>query len=276
MIAVNRIVLVIASIVFSLTGYSQFHTFASRSELGFLAGGSYYIGDLNRYKHFKGTGPSAGLIYRYNFNTRLALRATFAYGRVEGNDSWSKDPVANNRNLNFRSNIFELATGVEFHYVSFQLGSKRHIATGYLFGGLALFHMNPKGNNDGEWVELRPLQTEGRGTPLNDKKNYSKFQLGIPLGLGFKVALGKRATFNIEYGLRKTFTDYLDDVGSGTYVDPVELAAINGSLAAQMSNRSIDQDRYGVRGNGKTKDWYFMFGAGFTFRLGDPAKCMYK
>ena len=99
MIPVNRIILVIASLVISLAGYSQFHTFASRSELGFLAGGSYYIGDLNRYKHFKGSGPSVGLLSRYNVNPRLALRFNFGFLKVTGDDAWSDDPVAQKRRL---------------------------------------------------------------------------------------------------------------------------------------------------------------------------------
>lgn len=275
MILKNRIILVIASLVFSLTGYSQFHTFGSRSELGFLAGGAYYIGDLNRYKHFKGVGPSVGLLYRYNMNPRLALRFNFSYMRVQGDDAWSDDPVALNRNLNFRSNLLEFAGGVEFHYVSFQLGSQKYRATGYLLAQVAMFHMNPKTMYDGEWTELRPLQTEGQGTEIGARGNYSKFQFGIPLGLGFKFGLGKRATFNIEYSIRKTFTDYIDDVGAATYVDRIELENINGATSANLSNRSFDQDPYGVRGNAKTKDWYASLGIGFTFRLGDPSKCQY-
>ncbi len=268
--------MVIASLVISLSGYSQFHTFASRSELGFLAGGSYYIGDLNRYNPFKGMGPNLGLLYRYNVNPRLALRFNIGYLRVSGNDAWSKDPATVNRNLSFRNDLFELGGGVEFHYVSFQLGSKKNRATGYLLAQLALFHMNPKTQYEGEWIELRPLQTEGQTHDFGARGMYSKFQVAIPLGIGFKFALGDRATFNIEYAIRATFTDYIDDVGSRTYVDAVELAYVNGDVAAALSNRSINQDRNGMRGTSGSNDWYASLGIGFTFRLGDPSKCMYK
>lgn len=273
------------SIIFlcvSLGSSAQFHTAMSRSELGVMLGGMYYIGDLNRFGHFKGTQPAAGLIYRYNVHSRLSVRANFAYGNVIGDDAWAKDPLLTNRNLNFKSDIFELAAGVEFHYMPFQLGSKRsrggskkYRGTAYLLAQIAMFRMNPKTMHNGEWIFLQPLGTEGQGTALSKRGHYGLFQMSIPLGLGLKLSLGRRAALGIEYGIRKTFTDYLDDVGADSYVDPVELAATNGPLATALSNRSLDGSRFGKRGTATTKDWYSFFGITFTFRLGDPNKCAF-
>lgn len=273
------------SIIFlcvSLGASSQFHTAMSRSELGVMLGGMYYIGDLNRFGHFKGTQPAAGLIYRYNVNSRLAVRANVSYGNVIGDDAWAKSPVIKNRNLNFKSDIFELAAGVEFHYMPFKLGGKKsrggkqYRGTAYLLAQIALFRMNPKTMHNGEWIFLQPLGTEGQGTSLNAKGHYGLFQMSVPLGVGVKLALGRRAALGIEYGIRKTFTDYLDDVGADSYVDPAELALTNGPLSAALSNRSLDGSRYGKRGTSATKDWYSFFGLTFTFRLGDPEKCAFK
>jgi hypothetical protein len=133
--------------------------------------------------------------------------------------------------------------------------------------------MNPKTEINGDMVELQPLGTEGQGSDLSSKNNYSLTQLCIPLGVGVKFALGKKAALSLEYGIRKTFTDYLDDVGSGSYVDPSLLSVANGPLAADLSNRSLDGDRFGKRGNASTKDWYTFFGGSLTFRLGKPNKC---
>lgn len=265
----------LAFVCVSMFSRAQFHTAMSRSELGIMFGGMYYIGDLNRFGHFKGTQPSAGLIYRYNIHSRLAFRANFTYGSVVGDDAWAKDPLLVNRNLNFRSDIFELGAGVEFHYMPFQLGSKRYRGTAYLLAQFAIFHMNPRTNYNGEWVHLQPLGTEGQGTELNSRGRYGLYQMSIPLGLGIKLSLGRRASIGLEYGIRKTFTDYLDDVSSDTYADPVILAATNGPLAAALSNRSLNGDRNGKRGTSATKDWYAFFGVTFTFRLGDPQKCAF-
>jgi hypothetical protein len=273
------------SIIFvclSLGTSAQFHTGMSRSELGVMLGGMYYIGDLNRFGHFNGTQPAAGLIYRYNVNSRLAVRANFSYGNVIAKDAWSKNNLIVNRNLDFKSDIFEVAAGVEFHYMPFQLGGKQsrggkqYRGTAYLLAQIAMFRMNPKTMYNGEWIFLQPLGTEGQGTALNKKGHYGLYQMSIPLGVGVKLSLGRRATLGIEYGIRKTFTDYLDDVGADSYVDPAKLALTNGPLSAALSNRSLDGSRYGKRGTSVTKDWYSFFGLTFTFRLGDPEKCAFK
>src|SRR5690554_4337047 len=83
--------------------------FKSRSSLGVMLGGSYYIGDLNQFGHFKNTNFSGGIIYRYHVNSRLELRGGLRYGRVEGYDADSKDPYRQARNLSFESQIFEVA-----------------------------------------------------------------------------------------------------------------------------------------------------------------------
>ena len=71
--------------------------------------------------------------------------------------------------------------------------------------------------------------------------------------------------------MRKTFTDYLDDV-SKRYYDPVLLAAAHGETAAIMSDKSIGTDpnytnRGRQRGNATTKDWYAFAGIILTLKL---------
>lgn len=253
---------------------AQYSTGAFKSELGFMVGGSYYIGDLNPFMPYRNTNLAGGLVFRYNIHSRLSLRANFTYGKLEGYDSESKESLLVDRNLSFSTHIWELGAGLEFNYFPFQLGHDRYKGTAYILTEIGLFRMNPKTiADDGGEVELQPLGTEGQGSALSSKSAYGLTQLVIPLGVGAKVSLGKKASVNFEIGLRKTFTDYIDDVGSGSYVDPVLLAAENGPLAAELSNRSLSDSRYGRRGNASTKDWYVFSGVMLTFRLGKPAKC---
>lgn len=266
-----------SAIVFSLSVLSvaaQKQNFRSKSELGFMAGGSYYIGDLNQYDHFKDSKLALGVLYRYNINPRVAVRANVTYGNVGASDASSENSLLKNRNLSFNSEIYEVASGVEFSYFPFQIGHPRYKASAYLLAEIGIFYMNPttKASN-GDVIELQSLGTEGQGTALSSEGPYSKTQLCIPLGIGFKVALGNKVALSLEYGIRKTFTDYLDDVHSNRYVNPDDLAAINGPLAAELSNRSLDGSRYGKRGNPTTKDWYAFFGGMITFRLGGGPKC---
>jgi hypothetical protein len=247
----------------------------SRSEFGFLVGGSYYIGDLNQYSHFKNTNFAAGVLYRFNVHSRLAIRANLTYGSIEASDAESKFALLRNRNLSFQSKIYELAGGVEFNYFPFQIGHSKYRGTAYLLAEMGLFHMNPTTEYNGEEIELQSVGTEGQGTELSSKKGYGKTQLTIPLGLGCRFSLGKSVSLSFEYGIRKTFTDYIDDVGSNRYVDATALAAINGPIAGALSNRSLDGSRYGKRGNTSTGDWYSFFGMMLTFRLGSPDKCFH-
>lgn len=255
---------------------AQTDKFSTRSTLGVMIGGSYYIGDLNQFGHFKHTKLSGALIYRYHVNSRVAVRGALRYGKVEGYDSDSNDPYKQQRNFSFESQIFEFSAGVEFNFLNYKLGNDEYFFTPYMFLDLGVFKMDPKTNYNGEMVKLRGIGTEGQGSNLTDLKRYPLVQFVIPFGIGFKINLGKKAALTLEYGLRKTFTDYLDDVGGGDFLDREDLALQNGNIAAQLSDRSAnDVKMTGKRGNPATKDWYSMFGIGVTFKLGKANTCYY-
>jgi hypothetical protein len=82
----------------------------------------------------------------------------------------------------------------------------------------------------------------------------------------------------VEFGARRTYTDYLDDV-SGRYVDPAQLAAINGDVAGALSDRSINRaagedNTFYLRGNRETNDWYFISAISMSFKIFDnPERC---
>lgn len=256
---------------------AQIENFASRSSLGFMVGGSYYIGDLNRYKHFKNTNLSFGLVYRYHLNSRVELRGNFRYGKVEAYDSESGNADQLARNLSFESTLFELTGGIEFNYMNYKMGNKEYFFTPYMFIDIGVFKMDPQTEYNDEMVSLQSVGTEGQNSDLSSENSYPLTQVVIPFGIGFKFNLGNRAALSLEYGIRKTFTDYLDDVGPGSYLNKADLAQQNGNIAANLSDRSAsDVQMTGSRGNAETKDWYSMFGIMFTFSLGNPDNCFYR
>lgn len=244
-------------------------------ELGLTGGVSYYTGDLNPYKHFRNNHFAGGIFLRDNVNDRFAWRLSFTYGNVSGADSLSSNPNRSARNLSFRSRIIEIGPIFELTFVKFSLGNiTDKSATFYLLAGMTYFNMNPQGQLNGEYVDLQPLGTEGQGTNLNSRRAYSLNQISIPLGIGMKGNISKRVCIGLEYGLRKTFTDYLDDV-SGKYVDPNQLAIQNGPMAAHFANQSTDSPAIAgtLRGNPNTKDWYAFALATLSVRLGKLNKC---
>ena len=113
---------------------------------------------------------------------------------------------------------------------------------------------------------MQPLRTEGQASP------YKRLQPSVPMGVGIKMALGKRGCLGFEWGMRKTFTDYIDDV-SGSYADPTVLASTNGTASAALSDRSIDSDPITnnnigrQRGNSQNKDWYSFLGITLSFKF---------
>ena len=254
-------------IIILITFFSIINVTAQIPEIGVFGGGAYYIGDLNPYTHFKQTNYAVGVIYRHNFdNERIALRVQGIYGKVSGNDAKSNDVNQLNRNLNFSSSVLEIGPLIEINFIDYIVGvmsrKKFKFQTPYLFAGITYFKMNPLGTYEGQTVELQPLATEGQETSQNASQNrYGLKQISIPLGLGYKFNVTKRFAFSLEYGIRKTFTDYLDDV-SGRYPDLELLSSEAGQLSAQMSDRTLNEEgytdlNYGTsRGNSKNKDWY--------------------
>lgn len=235
-------------------------------EIGIFVGGSYYIGDLNPSRQFFLSQPAGGILYRFTPNYRYAFRASFNFGNIMGDDSQSEDADQRQRNLNFKSRVYELAVTAEFNFLEYRISNDKHRFSTYLFAGLAVFNFNPLGNlGGGDWVPLQPLRTEG------EKKKYHLWQMSIPFGIGIKLNVSKRIGIGFEWGPRKTFTDYLDDV-SGTYPDLTKNPP-NGSLGALYSNRS----RYNgdvtnmQRGNPRNKDWYFFYGLTLNIKL-NPRK----
>jgi hypothetical protein len=238
----------------------------ARSEVGVFGGVSYYVGDLNPSKHFLGSMPALGIIYRYNISPRFALKVNGYYGTLKGSDATSKENVE--RNLSFRSPITDISAQIELNFFRYITGHDRYFISPYIFAGLSLFYFNPKAELNGTWYALQPLGTEGQGTTIPGTSNrYSLTSVGIPFGLGLKYSPAKFLCIGFEWGLRKTFTDYIDDV-STVYVDPIRLAAENTEIAAELANRTGQPIEPNIqRGNSKTKDWYSFAGLFVQFRI---------
>lgn len=249
------------------------------TELGIFLGGSFYLGDLNPNGFFKFTQPAIGIIYRYNINNRFSARLNALIGTVEAFDNQSSNAYQQQRNLNFKSPIDELSGEFEFNFFEYEIGNTKYNFSPYIFGGFGLFRMDPKGEINGQWVELQPLHTEGQGTQFNPTSPYHLIQPCIPFGVGMKISIFKTICLSIEWGLRKTFTGYIDDV-SGNYPNPGQLAAQqgpNGALALAMSNRSNvpSQSLVGIqRGDGRD-DWYSFAGIILSFHAKKMAQACF-
>lgn len=241
---------------------------AQYTELGVMGGASLYSGDLSPNDfglYLDNLHPAFGVFVRRQLGPYLALRGGLSFAKVSGNDSVKGE---NAQGFNFRSNITEGALTAEFY--PFHLGNlKRLDIAPYIFGGAAFFRFRPEALFDDSYIELQPLGTEGQGLPGYDAP-YSLTQFSVPAGLGIRFTFQQQWSLGLEFGGRKLFTDYLDDVSNASvrYLDVLEG---NGTIAAQLSNPSITKPEDGdvsyVRG-GKPKDWYYIGGVTLSFRLG--------
>lgn len=251
-----------------MQGQTRKRTFRQH-EVGVLIGGSYYIGDLNPGRQFFLTQPAGGIFYRFTPNYRYAFRGGINIGTIQGDDSQSEDADQRQRNLNFKSNIQEFYVISEFNFLEYRISNDKYRFSFFLFAGVSVFNFKPMGNlGGGNWSALQPLRTEGQTKP------YKLVQVAIPFGAGVKLNVSKRIGIGLEWGPRKTFTDYLDDV-SGTYPDP-KVNPPNGNLGMLFSNRTRNGGDVinTQRGNPRTKDWYFFCGLTLNIKLNPrPVPC---
>ena len=271
---------IIITILLIFFVFSYFNTKAqvvSSTEIGIMGGGSYYLGDINS-KHFDYMMPSGGIVIRKNIDRRIVVKSELLLGYIRADDARNRnDTMKLNRNLHFRSPIYELSGQVEFNFLPYETGNSLYPFTPFIFAGVSLFRFNPKAEaSNGEWIALQPLSTEGQGTTsFQDRKKYALTQFSIPMGGGFKIAVDKTFNIILEYGIRKTFTDYLDDV-STSYIggNLIDMSP----LGIEMSDKSLNgpQAKGFQRGDSKDKDWYTFTGITLSFKiLSEKERCNY-
>lgn len=242
------------------------------NEFGLFYGTSYYLGDLNPSKHFAMARFAYGGMYRYNIDEHKSLRINGYYGSVEANDAVIG--YNENRNLHFQSSIIELSLQGEISFLPFKAGDLTFKHTPYIFGGIGGFKFNPRAKYQDEWYDLQPLGTEGQLSEAN-KEPYDLYAVSYIFGMGYKFNITNHLTGGFEWGMRRTSTDYLDDV-STVYPHPSSFEDESISLAMydmSMNRNSLDEhpNTNMQRGNPKKNDWYSFAGFILTFRL--PGLC---
>lgn len=144
-------------------------------EIGLMVGVMGYRGDLDKTMYdTRFMEPGISVIYRRSYSNHWAFKAGLLYGHVKADDSKADDFYSQNRNLNFRSHIIELSGQFEFNFFPYQQADPNSTFSPYLLCGYSLFHFNPKGKINDDWVELQPLGTEGQGTADSSKKDPYK------------------------------------------------------------------------------------------------------
>jgi len=246
---------------------------AQRSEIGMLMGTSFYLGDLNSVP-FRDAKFAGGLIYRHNFTPRLALRGNILFGKVAGSDArnYSRTWDYRERGLSFSSPITEISAQVEVNFLKIYKDADRNRVSPYVFGGAAVFSFNPQAVFNGITYDLQPIGTEGQGR-FGRPKKYALTSFAIPFGIGFKANIGRYVCIGAEWGMRFTFTNYLDDVGGlyynfSYYEDRMPASIFE--VITHFADPSAVKHTYGSqRYSTLTPDWYSFAGVTVTVRIGN-------
>ena len=259
----------------------QFSKRKQYNSVGFSLNAMNYFGDIVPVTNFTSlrfgaTRVGAGVSITRRFYPRLSGRFGVSYGRISGDDALAADPsdpnakFRYNRNFAFRNDILEASAVAIVDLIENRNNYlKRPDFVPYVFAGVAGFYHNPKGlYKDGTYIDLQPLMTEGQTTA------YSKTQFAIPFGGGIRYRINRNFDASLEIGWRKTFTDYLDDVGgkfapldkvSGT---PAQLYFANGITKSQTGEFAQFTSPTSQRGDsGNKTDWYIVTGVTLNYIL---------
>ena len=206
----------------SLTNYSAF---AQHHEIGIGPGGLNYAGDLQRGYQFSSVRPGGQLYYRYNYNPVISLRGSIMAGGLAGSDKKPYDAAGPQRNNAFNLTIIEFSGDFEYNFLDTKSKNSRNNWTPYLFMGIGAFYM--MGDQ-----------------PVNGVGQYSSFQPVIPFGTGVKFDINPNINIEVEFGFRKIFTDWIDDVSQ-----------------ARSSTKNYQY------GNKYDNDWYNFFGLTISYTI---------
>ena len=282
--------------------FSQNSEQSSFYEAGITVGPSNFLGDLGgrmgkgttflKDNNVQLTKLMFGAYLGYQPNEWFGLRLSASFGTIEGDDAIIKgkgglEEARKIRNSNFRSKLIEGTLMAEIYptvLLEYEPSEIFHKLRPYAVIGIGAFHFNPQGTDplNGQWVNLKNLHTEGQGfAEFPDRKEYKLTQINIPLGVGVKYFLSESVNLSFEIILRKTFSDYIDDV-STTYIDPALFSAYlplqQAQVAERMANKTGDQlgnnTRFfpgDKRGTPTNNDAYYSAQIKLGFRLGNSS-----
>lgn len=247
----SRIIVLLTVVIMSQTAVAQVEVshFAKKrvakhekapdnksTEFGIMGGISQYNGETNLNTQFNPQliSPSVGLLIRRNLNSRWALRLNGTWGKLKGNDQLGNTNIQDRRGLAFDGSFLEVSGVTEFNFIPYCACDDNQYFTPYAFIGLGASRFSSTtsyvGGVDGDLG--------------GDASSGSAIAVVLPFGAGFKYKFTHRLLMSVEWGIRKTYTDYIDNV-STVYL----------SSGTQI-------------GNSKNDDWYSIVGLALTIRIG--------
>ncbi|MCC7244947.1 MAG: OmpA family protein [Saprospiraceae bacterium] len=242
------------NLMFADTAHRQEH----RWEIGLLLGANYTLGDLSNDVSFypEDIKPALGFMVRKHVLPSLAIRANLI-SALTG----SQDQRYPERNFSYKGNLNELSLQAEWEpfgrrrfrhkdTVHYQLDNYRQISTvnrmrhrlsPYLFVGGGAIMSKATADFNEKFVSENGISDRVK----KDKEDGANWQtqLGISLGAGTHLDLGKDLVISGEVGIRKANSDYLDGISQAGYAENQDWYFIGGiTLSKRIGWRDRDGD----------------------------------
>jgi hypothetical protein len=159
-----------------------------------------YLGDLDETNPLQPISPNFGGYFRYNFNSRVGLRAMFLTGKFTDGGVIEGEPWS------FNKGVQDFSLQVEINFLKYILGVEKTPYSAYVTAGIGVAYF-PYDMDPGFIASFNP-QTNKGSYPLSE----SVMTPTVPFGIGFKYSLGQKLGIGIEYQMRKMFSDKLDNL----------------------------------------------------------------
>lgn len=168
---------------------------SQRSEVGVGLGTFTYTGDLVRNYNFGFSKPAATVFYRSNISHVISMRTSLTGGKLSASDARHPiDAFGAKRDYSFDVFVLEASVAFEYHFLDWKDSKRKLRFTPYLFGGFGLFSFSGNKTKTAEYSNVQPV---------------------IPFGGGIKYVLNPKYYLSLEFGIRKTMFDYLDNISDG-------------------------------------------------------------
>jgi len=205
-------------------------------EMGVYIGYANYIGDLVQPSFtFNQSNLAGGAWLRVGVNKSFNVRSSLVFGKLEGDDAYYNDVAS--RGASFESPFVEGALVAEWEV----LGKRKDMQevgllnaiSPYTFGGLGL----------GLYNTSTKFRVQSPEASQDKSTNFSDFQFTVPIGFGLKAKINPSVSIGAEFGMRVSFTDYLDGVSHAGNPDNNDHYFSGGIMVGYtLGNNDLDHD----------------------------------
>jgi hypothetical protein len=259
------------------------------ADIGVQVAAAINWGDIQSQNNAKSITPAFGILGRWNFNKRMAIRGQLVAGSLKGVGLYKDALIAQsgvratnfaadpNFAFNFSRNFQSVEALCEFNFKNYRLGNmKKEMFTPFVALGLGGFNsgaprtgsfiLDPNVAVPANPSALPPtaaLYPPYSGSPAGSlplTNGYKVLTMTIPVGAGIKFNISKRLGGLAELIIRKTFNDNIDNLN-----DP-------GRFIIDSANPPVNylNPTKGLNNN----DWYATLAVSLTWQLwSDKGNC---